>query len=1380
MYRRKKAVKGLLSGILAATVVVGTMSGGTATALAAGSEDTGSTEENVTFTPAPEGHVYEGMPLFDGNPDHYEQYLDAVIDYIGLEGAARFAFDTRGDYVLTEGENAGRTIPGALNFTDCVQGVSTDLPSIIGLGQTWNKDLVQEAGAVIGNEKISTVDYSDLSNINVMACTAVSDLRINPLSGRFDEDFSEDTYLTSVMVDSMATGASGIKEEENTDGFWQKAAVMTKHYTTYNAQAMRTTTSNNASARALLEYQSQNAIRGFKSGALAGFMSSYGNTNGIPNFMSPLINMAKSVSPYGLYTLGDNGAIRAQTSMSNGYDSAYALSESGNFDAIGASMAVANAAGASPDRGDFHTLINQVKAGTYGVTQEEVEEVAKDQIGALVRCGILNEDMNDYPFYDQSKGVGETVDYNDAGNQNVALQTAQESVVLLKNDNDILPLSKDANVYVSGPMADARFQTTYAADTPEDLEYAGYSTARGISAIGGADNVTINADGQIVNIKTSSGKYLALADPETGELKLTDNKEEAAKFEKYSWGQAEGYSYWCVDNEKWLKAETSGGGWGGGGTVTGLKANGTESLEQTSSELTATYTSATMPTRIRVETNEDGTYTYVLNTYSESFMGTAPIQGYYTNGVYVTADDSAVGISGNLTDADTAAELRTDAAKFSEEIVSDYGSETIASRSDYAVVVVGAPTRHSSGEGCDRSDLHLGEGQYEQVERIAEAYPGRTIVIVQTNYPEIIQEIEDNDNVAAILTQPYGGQYGGYALGQIVYGDVAPTGKLTATWYNTNDVLPSISEYSLPVNSGVTLDSLDPRFQYDMTDADPAETGLTYMYTDSENVTYEFGYGLTYSSFEYSGLQAPSSISSDQDSFEVSVNVTNTGDVATSDVAQVYISNPGSAYGDYAPQTKLVAFEKVYLEPGETKKVTFTVETSDFALWNVNTHDYVVEAGNYDLQVGNSSQNILQSAALKVTGENIGTLDASSKPVNVFDTSYASDNVMYKEVSKANTAVSLAYANNDTDENAIKNIAGSYYAVMSKSDGSWTAMKNVDLDGVEKIIANVATSADNGTIELRTDSVDGDLIAEINFGQTSVNEYQATENGEDPDAAEDIFVSELGYENIEVNLDKTLSGVHDVYVVFRTPDSRINTLQFVKGEMPEVNKETLQSLYDEVKNLNQEDYTESTWQDFASALQNAAEVLASDSVDQETVDAAYNNLSIAYEKLEKISEENPNTPEVNKEQFTAVLENAKEKAEKDYTSESWAVFKKVLDEAIQLDAKENATQEEIDDMTERLNDAIAQLVQNKTDTGNTPGGDTPDGDSGNDGSGNNADTGNGNVSGSDSSDGGSQSGNSIVKTGDTSNIFMWAGVAGLCGIAAIIVVWRRRTFRMDN
>lgn len=1203
--KRKSMSKKVLSYILAAAMTVGTVSWMEPAAVQAKEE---SRMDGVMFTPAPAGHVYEGMPLFDGDPDHYEQYLDAVIEYIGLEGAARFAFDTRGDYVLTTGEHKGRTIPGSLKFTDCVQGVSTDFPSIIGLGQSWNKELVEAVGDVLGNERVNQVDYSNLSDINVMACTATSDLRINPLSGRFDEGFAEDSYLTGTMVNEMASGVSGVREADNTDGFWQKSVVTTKHFTTYNAQTLRSIASNNASARTLLEYQPQSTFRAFASGAVGGFMSSYGRTNGIPNILSPLINYAKSLSPYGLFSVTDAGSVSNQKSYSNGFDTSYVpvIDDSkysgAGYSAIGSLMAVANSAGASTTRnGDesFWTLVEQVEAGTCGVTREDVENVARDQIGQLVRCGVLNEDMEDYPFYDQSKGIGETDDYNNEENQEVALRAAQESIVLLKNENDVLPLSKDSDIYVSGPMSITRFKTTYAVRQSPQITNALYSSAAGIQALGGEDHVSYSADGQVVRIRTGDGQYLALAE-DGKSMTVTKEPELAAQFEKYSWGQ-DGYTYKCLDNGKWLKGTNQGQ----------VEASGEETLEQIANELEATYVSTSMPYRFRVEENEDKTLSYILNSYSESFMGTAPIQGYYTSGRYLRVSGGEVSSTETLTDVDTAASLRTEEARFTEEVVQEYGSKTIASGSDYAIVVAGAPARHSSGEGCDRSDLHLGEGQYEQVANVADAYPGKTIVVVQTNYPEIIQEFKDNDKIAAILVQPYAGQYGGYALGQVIYGDVAPTGKLTATWYNTNDVLPEMDKYSLPEGSNLELAQIDPRFTTDMSNADPIETGLTYMYTDAEDVTYEFGAGLTYSEFAYSNLKLPESVSAEQKALEIQVDVTNVGDVDTSDVVQVYMRNQDTAYGAYAPGTKLVSFEKVFIPAGEKKTVTLKVETADLAVWNVNTHEYLTEQGTYDVMVGNSSMNILQRGNMEVTGESIGTLDASSQAVNVFDSSYAASGVVYREVSKAHTARALAEASRDEDEHASGNVASGYYAVMGKEDGSWTAMKNVDLEGVDTIKARVASRNEHSSIELHADSADGPLIGTIGFHITPVNSYTAPETGENPDAAQDLPVRELGYEEVTVPLETGLTGIHDIYVVFRDADARIDTLQFVRETEERADTSLLSSLTDRVKQLESRAYTWDSFTKVQEALKYAEQILADSRASQEQVNAAADKLAAA-------------------------------------------------------------------------------------------------------------------------------------------------------------------------
>lgn len=1306
MKRKAKAMpKKLVAYMITTAMIAGTVSyAQPMNTKGAENQETGNQEADnqfIMFTPAPAGHVYAGMPLFDGIPEHYEQYLDAVIDYIGLEGAARFAFDTRGDYVLTQGENAGRTIPGSLSFTDCVQGVSTDFPAIIGLGQSWNKDLIESVGNVLGNERVNKVDYSSLSDINVMACTATSDLRINPLSGRFDEGFAEDPYLTATMVNEMATGVSGITEASNPEGFWQKAVVTTKHFTTYNAQTFRSVASNNASARTLLEYQPQSTFKGIESGAIGGFMSSYGRTNGVPNIISPLINYAKSLSPFGLFSVTDAGSVSNQSGYGNGFDPSYVpviddgAYNGAGYSSIGALMAVANSAGASTTRAkdaSFLTLIDQVEAGTYGVTKSDVENVARDQIGQLVRCGVLNEDMNDYPFYAQSAGIGAADDYNNTYNQGVALEAAQESIVLLKNENDILPLDKDSAVYVSGPMSVARFKTTYAVGKSPEIENALYSSAAGIRKIGGEDKVNYSVDAEVVNIKTADGKYIALSDD--GKSLVTVNEQDkAAKFEKYSWGQ-DGYSYKCLDNDKWLKGVTTGGGWGGGGTFTGVEASGTESLEQIVNDLEATYVTTAMPYRFRVEENPDQTISYIMESYSESFVGTTPVVGYYTNGRYLKVDGENIAFSELLQDQATAENLRTENVRFIEEVVKEAGADTKESASDYAVVVVGAPARHSSGEGCDRSDLYLGDDQYTQVANVAAAYPGRTIVVVQTNYPEIIEEIKQNDDVAAIITQPYAGQYGGYALGQVIYGDVAPTGKLTATWYSNNDVLPEITSYSIPEGLDLTLDELDPRFRTDMTNSDPVETGLTYMYTDDSNITYEFGAGITYTSFAYSNLQVPESINAEDGSFQISVDVTNTGDTASSEVVQAYISNNNSAYGDYAPKTKLASFAKVEIDPGQTKTVMLDIETKDFALWDTNSHSYVTESGNYDIMVGSSSKNILQQSQIAVVGAAIGELDAGS-PVNVFDSSFAGSGVVYREVSKAHTAKALAEASRDSNENAASNVASGYYAVMSEQDGAWVAMKNVNLDEVTEICANVATRNEYAAIDVRSDAPDGELIASINFDITPVNSYTAPETGVNPDAAIDLPVNELAYEDVTIELEAPLQGTHDVYLVFANADARINTIQFVKEQEEEVSadKSVLSAIIEKVNLINADNYTAESFEKLTESVKKAEIIIEKEDAAQEEVDAAVMEIVTAVSSLAAKPAEADKVQYAEMNALNQAVAIAQAVVRSKYTAASLARLDCVLQVAQELSrsAPEKGLQSVVNVVAKSVNDAVGSL-----------------------------------------------------------------------------------------
>ena len=1140
MKKKLKKCRKFASSVVAATMVMSTINA--PLAIYASDNSAQESAEKIEFKTAGEDSIYKGLPLFDGIPAHLDAYLDVLMDYIGTEGMVRYALGYRGDYQLRFGEHAGNIIPGSELFGDHVQGVSTDVPAIIALGQTWNKELVKKVGKVIGTENLNTCDFLDtISNFNAVTCTAMQDLRVNPLSGRYDEGFGEDGTLVSEMVDAMATGASGIEEEENEDGFWTKCIVTTKHYTDYAGQQFRRSANIANSLRSVMEQQAKNIKKGISDGSVSGFMTSYGRTAGIPNSLSPLVQWIQSFAPWGEdggnYVVTDYSSdwqLYSENSMGNGYDNSYVPTYS---DALSLMLMARTGQGAANDQSTLEepntenqdAVMAELENGTSGLSLGDIKKTARAQVIPLIRNGIFNErDENgypvNYPFISESMGASDTAyDYTNNEHLAVALQAAQESIVLLKNDNNILPLAKDANVAVAGPISDARFKTTYAVGRTPDLENAGLSIGRGMMAVAGEDTITMTSDGNIIVLKASqNGKYV-VADKNGVLTASADTANEASKFEAYSWGQGNGYSYKCVDNNSnnglWLKFSEDRDGNIEFGVV------GTEELNVADTGLSATSYTATLPSRISVTTNDDGSSNILLNCYSESFFGAE--EAYYKNTrLLTTAEDGTVGYTDQIVDKDGQTTLAAETQnQFTVETVQETGSVTVNAGADYAVVVVGTPTRHSAGEGNDRSDLYLGKDQYELIDNISAAYPGKTIVVINSVFPVIAEEIQNNENVAAIVYAPYAGQYDGYAAGQVLYGDVTPTGKLTSTWYADMSAFPLLDDYSIPdgTNNTTDLNGIAPRYTVDITQADAAATGLTYQYTNAP-VTYDFGYGLSYTTYEYGELSI-----GEQDTdgnFTATVSVTNTGDKAGAEIVELYASNPDSTYENYAPKKRLAAFEKVELDAGETKEVTLEVSGEDMALWNSNTDEYEIEAGTYTFEAGASSQDVKATAQAEITGSDFDGLDIS-EPVCVYDKSFAASNLTYNEYSKVHTAENLK---NDV-------LVGGYSTVMARNEGAWTALNGVILDGITKLTASVAYDGEGETgIEVHLDSPDGEKVAEFNFGATDVNTYTV-------DAVEDYEVHELGYTNVEAELTSEVSGTHDVYLVFKNADTQIYTVQ---------------------------------------------------------------------------------------------------------------------------------------------------------------------------------------------------------------------------------------------
>lgn len=1104
-------------------------------------------EENIVFKKQV-GGVFNGMPLFDGEPEHLDEFVDAYFDYTGLEGPAVYATGSRNHYTLQHGSNAGKVIPGALSAADNVQGVSTDFPALVGMGQTWNKELLADVGKVMGSEKISTLKVKQgESNIHggadpsaTVAFTVVSDMRTNPLSGRFDEGFSEDAHMAATMIDEMAAGLSGTDQTKSNNGFWMRAAVGTKHYSIYNAQWFRQTANNSAGARSIFEYQTRSPLKALNSGSVAGVMTSFGRTNGIPNILSPYQIYANNHSKYGVYSSPDfNGDahVFGGNMQGNGYDTQYAVDRT--HATILMLLAKANAGRPAPSAqnalADVAAIVDAVKQGKYGITQEDLIEAARPHVNQMVRVGIFNEvDENgipkNYPFAQEAKDVRSSLaTFSTPEHQQVALRTAQESIVLLKNDGT-LPLKKNKKAAISGVYADARFKTTYSARTTPSIENSGNSPLLAIIKANGTGNVSYDPAVKVVALKSKLNSQTVTASDITGGSQLLttadslDVNNPAHLFEVYDWGQ-KGYSLRSLKNGRWVTSPATGGA--------AVENTNTTKLNLTNNDWDLAQmlgdTSAIPPT-IRVETNIDKTVSLIANGYRTGFSGDFS-NWYYANGRMITAstDGKLKTSTATLGNAENAAK-RNDDVKFEQTVVKEVGAESVkrAQTDDYAVVFVGAIPRHSAGEGNDRSDLNMGDADYELVDKVSSAFAAKgkkTIVVVKSSFPVGMERIQNNPNVSAILYQPYGGQYDSYALAQVLYGDYAPTGRLSSTWYADMSAFPKIDKYSIPEgNTSVTLDGIDPRFQVDMTNADPVESELTYMYTKAQ-VTYPFGYGLSYSSFAYSDFNAPES-ANESAPFQVTVKVKNKGTVNTSEVVQLYVKNKKSAYGSHAPQKQLVAFEKVSLAAGETKTVTLTVDPKDFAIWDVNAGNFIVEEGNYALMVGASSQDVQAEGTIKIAGSSLAALPAN-KPFNVFDHAFASNQVIYHEVSKARTAENLK----------AEKVVGGYHAVRSKQSGSWVALPKVVLTGSGKVTASVASDAAGGKITLHADSVNSEPFAVIDVPTTAKKTYTIENAG--------VTVNELGYTDVSVNLTNTIpKGQHTVYVVFHSPDLRIDSLAF--------------------------------------------------------------------------------------------------------------------------------------------------------------------------------------------------------------------------------------------
>ncbi|MGW4227752.1 glycoside hydrolase family 3 C-terminal domain-containing protein [Streptomyces sp. NPDC004980] len=769
-------------------------------------------------------------------------------------------------------------------------GPATVFPQAVGLGATWNDELVRRVGEAVGNEVRAKRAQDDRVGLNVWAPTV--NLLRHPLWGRGEEGYAEDPALTSAIAVAYTRGLRGDDAR-----YWRTAPVL-KHWLAHNNETDRDTASSSVRPRVLHEYDLRAFRDAVKAGAVAGVMPAYNLVNGRPNHVSPLLGQQlRGWTEQPLVVCSDAGA------PSNLVDSEH------YFDTHEEATAASLKAGVDSftDHGQDSTVMTgRIRdALAKGLLDESDIDTAVRRLLALrFALGEFDPELDPY---------ADVTDFDTAGHRALALEAAEQSLVLLKNDG-LLPLEprEGRTVAVVGLLADACKLDWYSGtllhrSTPLD----------GLRERYGADNVLFAEGADRVRLQCADGwlRVPGTAPTEGGEARGAEGALDPALLA----GRTDLPPLTCGDTATDLALVD----WGDG--VLTFRTD--EGL----------YLSVADDGYVRASADEPGGW-IVQETFRleavEGHDGGHRLLHIGTGGyVTVAADGAKVAVSGEKISAADATVFATQTVERGEDAVA-----RVAAAADTVIVVAGNDPHINGRETEDRTTLAL-PAQQDRLWRTARAANPRTVLVLTSAYPYAVTDAATE--LPALLWTAHGGQAAGTALARILAGDVSPAGRLPQTWYASDDDLPGLLDYDI------------------------IGSRQTYLYFDGTPL-FPFGHGLTYAGFTYTGLTAEV----DVEDLRVSLTVTNDGAVAADEVAQLYVRAAAPAVG--LPLRKLVGHRRVHLAPGAAERVELLVPVAELGHWSVAHGRWTVEPGAYEILAGASSTDIRLTATTVVDGEPSG------------------------------------------------------------------------------------------------------------------------------------------------------------------------------------------------------------------------------------------------------------------------------------------------------------------------------------------------------------------------------------------------------------------------
>ncbi len=835
----------------------------------------------------------EPAELFRDVSQPMERRLDDLIGRLTLDEKA-ILLNHRGPTVERFGIRADQ-------WNQCLNGVKWDRPTTlfpicIAMAATWDVDLVHEIAATLSDEARAIYNGWHLDpnapgeHKGLIYRAPVINIGRNPYWGRNHEAWGEDPFLVGRMAVAYVKGLQG------DDPRHLKIAATLKHYAVNNVETDRQKLNAVVSERMLHEYWLPHFRDAVVEGRAQSLMASYNALNATPNNINRwlLTDLLKKEWRHEGFVVSDLGGVRTMVS-------GHAAGTMTYVDAVAQSVM----AGCDFSDKEYQENIPvAVREGKLAI--ERLDDAVRRVLRTRMKLGEFD------PFESVSYSKISPTVIGSEPHRAVALKAAQKSIVLLKNDG-LLPLdrTKLKRLAVIGPLADTIVLNNYSGKPGRTV-----TALQGIRDRVGPGTEVLTARGCEITGTTKDKTVETKVDREAG----------------FSGGA--GVKFGSTAVNEFIEFTVNPGNFG-------------------DYEVMLVYKGA--PTRGTVLLSHEGEpvggpidqYSAAMTYGQTARLGTVKLRNgpQVLRFTVVGRNPASTGFSGSFDQL--VLKGRTDQSFEAESLKRTTGEidtsnpipDAIAlGRMCDAVIVCVGTDRRIEHEGRDRKTLALTGRQEELIHALLAVNP-RTIVVQMSAGPLAVPALQAK--APAMLQAWWGGEEGGHALADVLFGDANPAGRLPHTVYAADTQVPPLTEYDI-------------------------SKGFTYMYVKGAPL-YAFGHGLSYTTFAYSGLKLSRTRIKSDGVVDVSVEITNTGRLAGDEVVQLYVHDVAASV--VRPEKELRGFRRISLKPAEKRAVTFSLPAAKLAFWDEKTHAFIVEPGAFEIMVGASSADIRARATLEVLGK---------------------------------------------------------------------------------------------------------------------------------------------------------------------------------------------------------------------------------------------------------------------------------------------------------------------------------------------------------------------------------------------------------------------------